>query len=151
MKNKGYTIIEAVIAMFLVVVMVGAVFSALMTGRRAIVNSSEKEEVFYTMQSLYGLIKDCNRNPNCILAGFEECRDNNDLRGCQELFTFAFNNVCRSADDDGKSALNFQISALGGASNNGAKFFEPGEFGSGKETDLSPLFATLDINSFCDE
>ena len=105
MKNKGYTMIEAVVAMFLVVVMVGAVFSALMSGRRAITTSSEKEELFYSLHSAYGMYKDCRDNPNCFLTT-QDCSwslDNGtysgytSLKECNKLFTFNFQNLCKAA------------------------------------------------------
>ena len=107
MNNKGYTIMEAVIAMFLVVVMVGAVFSALMSSRRAIVSSSEREEVFYTLKSTYGMLKDCRSNPDCYLhnssglkctaATFEAGEHN--LENCNGLFTSNFGNLCKKGTD----------------------------------------------------
>ena len=108
MNNKGYTIMEAVIAMFLVVVMVGAVFSALMSSRRAIVASSEKEEILYSINSLYGLLKDCRSNPDCQLSKFNSCNSSfssgnatQDMKNCDELFTFNFKNLCKN-DATGK-------------------------------------------------
>lgn len=96
---------EAVIAMFLVVVMVGAVFSALMSSRRAIVTSSEREEVFYTLKSTYGLLKDCRSNPNCQLSTWNSgssCPSSlvagsgaKSLKQCNNLFTFNFGNLCK--------------------------------------------------------
>ena len=102
MKNKGYTIMEAVIAMFLLVVMVGAVFSALMSGRRAIITSSEMEEVFYSLNSVYGMLKDCRSNPNCHLKALGcnysfALESNQGLKGCDDLFTFSFGNLCQGA------------------------------------------------------
>lgn len=96
---------EAVIAMFLVVVMVGAVFSALMSGRRAIVTSSEREEVFYSLSSAYNMIKDCRSNSNCHL-GHLGCNhsyashSNQGLATCNDLFTFSFANVCKGVTQD---------------------------------------------------
>lgn len=101
MKNKGYTIMEAVIAMFLVVVMVGAVFSALMSSRRAIITSSEREEVFYSLKSAYGILKDCRSNNNCQLAAwgcpseFTAGTRARVLKDCKNLFTFNFDNLCK--------------------------------------------------------
>ena len=107
MKNKGYTIMEAVIAMFLVVVMVGAVFSALMSSRRAIVTSSEKEEVYYSLKSTYGMLKDCRSNKNCQLKEFKCGSDSGcslnfsgaveDLKNINQLFTFNFNSLCKES------------------------------------------------------
>ena len=104
-NNKGYTIMEAVIAMFLVVVMVGAVFSALMSSRRAISASSEKEEVLYGLQSAYGMLKECRSNPNCRLIqdicpnelglGYVTGEGGQELRTCDDLFTFNFQNLCK--------------------------------------------------------
>ena len=58
MKNsKGYTIIEAVIAMLLVSVVVGGIFSALMASRRAIIDPSYKEEMVFAVESANNLLK----------------------------------------------------------------------------------------------
>ena len=100
MKNKGYTIMEAVIAMFLVLVMVGAVFSALMSGRRAITATSEKEEVFYSLQSAYTMFKDCRVNADCFLHAQSGLNCSNavfdptqhEFKDCDKLFTFNFKN-----------------------------------------------------------
>ena len=108
MKNKGYTMIEAVVAMFLVVVMVGAVFSALMSGRRAITSSTEKEEVFYSLQSAYGMLKDCRSNPhNCHLRELVCGTDSTctlgisgNLHGVNDLFTFNFQNLCQGTNQN---------------------------------------------------
>jgi type II secretory pathway pseudopilin PulG len=58
MKNsKGYTIIEAVIAMLLVSVVVGGIFSALMASRRAIIDPSYKEDMVFAVESANNLLK----------------------------------------------------------------------------------------------
>ena len=111
MNNKGYTMIEAVVAMFLLVVMVGAVFSALMSGRRAITVSTEREEVFYSLQSTYGMLKDCRENPNNCrlfespqcqvnLVGSTEYADYKTLKDCPLLFTFGFGPLCGTSAPD---------------------------------------------------
>lgn len=111
MNNKGYTMIEAVVAMFLLVVMVGAVFSALMSGRRAITVSTEREEVFYSLQSTYGMLKDCRENQdNCRLFESPQCRvylvgsteytDYTTLKDCPLLFTFGFGPLCGTSAPD---------------------------------------------------
>ncbi len=106
MNKKGYTIMEAIVAMFLVVVMVGAVFSALMSGRRAIVTSSEREEVLYSVQSAYGMLKDCRDSNSCHLSTLTDCTispstnlysGEHNLKGCDPLFTFEFNSLCKGA------------------------------------------------------
>ena len=108
MNNKGYTIMEAVIAMFLVVVMVGAVFSAVMSGRRAIATSSEREEMFYTLQSAYGMLKDCRANPISCHLNQLGCYTQNtssefpgDWKTCNDLFTFNFKAVCKNFEEGG--------------------------------------------------
>lgn len=116
MNNKGYTIMEAVIAMFLVVVMVGAVFSALMSGRRAITTSSEKEEIFYSLQSTYGMLKDCRSNPDCHLknlnCNYAYTGSNQNLKGCDSLFTFNFANLCKGATEtNGVGVFRFNVSS----------------------------------------
>ena len=101
MKNKGYTIMEAVVAMFLVLVMVGAVFSALMSGRRAITSSTEREEVFYSLQSAYTMLKDCRGNNDCDLKNILNCNNilfetgSFDLKNCRELFSSNFQSICK--------------------------------------------------------
>ena len=114
MKNKGYTIMEAVIAMFLVLVMVGAVFSALMSGRRAITASSEREEVLYSLQSAYTMFKDCRANADCHLHNTLglNCSEAifgtgpHSLKDCNALFTFNFKNLCK---DEQHGAFNFKV------------------------------------------
>lgn len=110
MKNKGYTIMEAVIAMFLVLVMVGAVFSALMSSRRAIITSSEREELFYSLNSVYGMLKDCRTNPDsCHLKNlngsncFSGMPGNQDLISCDGLFTFNFQNLCKATSSEDRT------------------------------------------------
>lgn len=103
MKNKGYTIMEAVIAMFLVVVMVGAVFSAVMAGRRAIATSSEREEMFYTLNSAYGMLKDCRANPNACHLKQLGCYNSTsgNWKTCNDLFTYNFKAVCKNFEAGG--------------------------------------------------
>ncbi len=113
MQNKGYTIMEAVVAMFLVVVMVGAVFSALMSSRRAIISSSEREEVLYSLQSAYGMLKDCRSNTECHLkkmgCNYEYSVSDQDLKTCNGLFTFNFKNLCEK-DSTGVFSYNVKVS-----------------------------------------
>lgn len=114
-NNKGYTIMEAVIAMFLVVVMVGAVFSSLMAGRRAIVSSSQREEIFYSLNSTYGMLKDCRSNQDCQLHSLgcpsQLPASNVSLKGCDGLFTFNFANLCKGATADNNFGK-FQYNAV---------------------------------------
>lgn len=92
--------------MFLVVIMVGAVFSALMSSRRAIVSSSEKEEALYSINSAYYMLKDCRSNPACHMVKFEsDCPTKFEpgkygLKDCNELFTFNFGNLCKEGSFD---------------------------------------------------
>lgn len=118
MNKKGYTIMEAVIAMFLVVVMVGTVFSALMSSRRAIVSSSEKEETLYSLNSAYAMLKDCRANSNCHLRalgcsnGFSEDAGTQSWKTCNELFTFNFKNLCTK--NDSSSKFDFSLKSVEG-------------------------------------
>ena len=137
MNKKGYTIIEAVIAMFLVVTMVGAVFSALMAGRRAIVTSSDKEEVLYTMQSAYGMIKDCKNNSTCLLRELE-CTET-DLRECNDLFTYNFTYICPT---DG--VLEYADKNIA-EDTHSVKFYQP----TSTTINFSNMFGILDIQSNC--
>ena len=107
---------EAVIAMFLVVVMVGAVFSALMSSRRAIITSSEREELSYSLNSLFGMLKDCRTNPqSCHLKNlgcFSGMPGTSDLTNCNELFTFNFQNICKATNaQDRTFSYNIQVSS----------------------------------------
>jgi len=146
MNNKGYTIMEAVIAMFLVVVMVGAVFSALMSSRRAIVSSSEKEEILYSINSAYALLKDCRANPACHLGkfgckhAFDEAAEYNWAE-CNELFTFNFGNVCK----DNNGELSYKLVS----DNLPESFYEPSGTGFGCETNKNDNFYQLSINATC--
>ena len=146
MKNKGYTIIEAVIAMFLVVIMVGAVFSALMAGRRALVASSEKEEVLYTMQSSYNMIKDCRNNNDCLLRSLG-CTDIDDLRNCEGLFTYSFQNVCEHINDN-ESEFSYDLINVNNTGNK-ALFYGQTSFNDVGEVEMAPILRRLDMVSFC--
>lgn len=150
MNNKGYTIMEAVIAMFLVVVMVGAVFSALMSSRRAIISSSEKEEMLYSLDSAYAMIKDCRSNPTCHLQqagcahGFSSTNGVQDLKSCNDLFTFNFQNLCTNTS---LGALNYTLSNVTGPT------AYLGIYNSAYVMINEPLhgFYTLNITASCSE
>ena len=158
-SNKGYTIMEAVIAMFLVVVMVGAVFSALMAGRRAIVSSSEREEIFYSLNSAYGMLKDCRSNTQyCRLANFgTTCphgylSTNQSLQECEQLFTFGFANLCKGAAPDNNVGT-FQYHAVNSDIVPQVQFSSPTASGNGVEAvqfDL-PDFYILQLEAQCTE
>ena len=153
MRNKGYTIMEAVIAMFLVVVMVGAVFSALMSSRRAMVASSEKEEVYYALYSAYGLIKDCRANTKCGLANWK-CRQflNSvaDISSCNQLFTFNFDNLCKRNESGNSGEFSYELSSLPSVNSPQAWFSSsPGQW----DEHVAPLmnFNVLNIQANCQE
>jgi prepilin-type N-terminal cleavage/methylation domain-containing protein len=57
MNKKGFTIIESVVAMLLVAVIVGGVFTALMASRRAIIEPGNKESMAFAMDSVYERLK----------------------------------------------------------------------------------------------
>lgn len=57
LNKKGYTIVEGIIAMLLVAIMVGGIFTALMASRRAIIEPSYREEMLYTVESLSNQLK----------------------------------------------------------------------------------------------
>ena len=152
MNNKGYTIMEAVIAMFLVVVMVGAVFSALMSSRRAIVSSSEREEVLYSINSAYALAKDCRSNENCHLGAlgcshaFDTSSGTQNLKTCNDLFTFNFKNLCKRNNSSDKFEYNL-TSATGPT----GQLIEivAGDYSASNVTLHS--FYTLNFNAQCTE
>ena len=152
MKNKGYTIMEAVIAMFLIVVMVGAVFSALMSGRRAIVTSTDKEDILYSIQSAYGMLKDCRSNTeNCYLHRGLNCNytysaSNQSLAECNHLFTFGFGHLCRGAN-----AFQYNVTDVG--ANAGPKAHLKGIVGNvpGDKDVILKKYITLDIQAYCQE
>ncbi|MDR1124139.1 MAG: type II secretion system GspH family protein [Elusimicrobiota bacterium] len=56
-NNKGFTIIEAVIAMLLVAIITGGVFAALMAARRAIIEPSYKEEMAFAAEGVLNELK----------------------------------------------------------------------------------------------
>ncbi len=153
MENKGYTIMEAVIAMFLVVVMVGAVFSALMSSRRAMVVSSDREEILYSIQSSYGLIKGC-RVDNCLLKSWS-CQSislftgETDISNCDNLFTFNFENLCKRnvAGNSGSLIYTETPTATG---NNPSAFLSvtPGAMATSVELQN---FEILNIQATCQE
>jgi len=148
---------EAVIAMFLVVVMVGAVFSALMSSRRAIVTSSEREEVFYTLKSTYGMLKDCRSNPNCQLSTWHTtsnpCPSSLEagagaqvLKKCNNLFTFNFNNLCKE-NVPGSPAL-FQYTVTVSTNTPVGQFYT--EIGKCDPSNLKDFYV-LNIEAKCTE
>ena len=150
---------EAVIAMFLVVVMVGAVFSALMSSRRAIVTSSEREEIFYTLKSTYGLLKDCRSNPNCQLSkwhttdnpcpsSLEAGAGAKDLKKCNNLFTFNFNNLCKE-NVPGSPGV-FQYTVTDSENKPGAWFYNKNNV-CPLNPDILKNFYVLDIQAQCTE
>lgn len=57
LNEKGYTIVEGIIAMLLVAIMVGGIFSSLMASRRAIIEPSLKEEMIYSMETVANKLK----------------------------------------------------------------------------------------------
>jgi len=156
MNKKGYTIMEAVIAMFLVVVMVGTVFSALMSSRRAIITSSEKEELLYSLNSAYSLLKDCRSNPNCHLQDSEcshvfaplESGRAQEWKNCRELFTFEFKNLCLNPNEEA-SHLDFELTDVDGP----VYYFIDYESGIPEcaEGLIPNEFYTLDIDARCTE
>ena len=156
MNKKGYTIMEAVIAMFLVVVMVGTVFSALMSSRRAIIASSEKEEVLYSLNSAYSLLKDCRSNPDCHLRD-SECSYTfgpsnsgraQEWKGCRELFTFEFRNSCLNPNEEA-SKFEFDMAEVDGP------LYHFIDYSDGSpvcaEGIIPREFYTLDIDAQCTE
>ncbi len=150
MKNKGYTIMEAVIAMFLVLVMVGAVFSALMAGRRAIATSSEKEEVFYTLQSAYGMLKDCRENQAACHLQKLGCYTNpfsGNWKTCSNLFTFNFKSVCKNEDNE-NSKFQYDITSVDGDT---LDWICAGIEGCSLNEDAIYKYYTVDIKATCQE
>lgn len=58
-NNKGYTIVEALIAMLLVAIVVGGIFSALMAARRAISEPSTREDVYFSGEDILNTMREC--------------------------------------------------------------------------------------------
>lgn len=148
MKNKGYTIMEAVIAMFLVVVMVGAVFSALMSSRRAMVASSEREEVYYAVESAYGAIKDCRSHATCALnsCAVHVSGSPDSIIGCNQFFTFNFDNLCRST-----TSRAFTYDRTDTASTDNPQVYLSQTPGDAATVFTLPYFHVLDIETNCQE
>lgn len=100
-NKKGYTIVEGIIAMLLVAVMVGAIFSSLMASRRAIIEPSYREEMLYAVESLQNQLKNyvdtvpedsyelCG-NTEPLSTGYHSCKEEEGL----------FPSVCQMAGDD---------------------------------------------------
>jgi Tfp pilus assembly protein PilE len=63
-SNKGYTIIESVIAMLLVALIVSGVFSSVMAARRTIAEPTSKEDMSFAMESVYNKLKASVNNPD---------------------------------------------------------------------------------------
>lgn len=58
-NKKGYTIVEALIAMLLVAIVVGGIFSALMAARRAISEPSSREDTYFTAEDILNTMRAC--------------------------------------------------------------------------------------------
>lgn len=56
-NNKGYTMMESVVAMLLISIIVGGVFSALMASRRAIIEPSAREDMVYAVETVSNRLK----------------------------------------------------------------------------------------------
>jgi prepilin-type N-terminal cleavage/methylation domain-containing protein len=56
-NEKGFTMLESIVAMVLVAVVVGAVFSAVMAARRAIIVPSQREDIIYAVESVSSMLK----------------------------------------------------------------------------------------------
>ena len=98
LNRKGYTIVEGIIAMLLVAVMVGGIFSALMASRRAIVEPSRKEEMLYAIESLENNLK------NCVSSRLDEDCSIDNCGGGSDAISIGEHNctlpdVCKGADD----------------------------------------------------
>ena len=117
LNKKGYTIVEGIIAMLLVAIMVGAIFSALMASRRAIVEPSYREEMMYTFESLANSIKnyvDTNGGDLESLCGSTTPLSNGE-HDCSELLP----DVCKSGEGY-NSSLTYTVSGLTASDNTGA-------------------------------
>jgi len=84
LNHKGYTIVEGIIAMLLVAIMVGGIFSALMASRRAIIEPTLKEEMMYSMEGVLNRLKgltDSNGIAN-VCANVSNPLDCDATEGC---------------------------------------------------------------------
>lgn len=117
LNKKGYTIVEGIIAMLLVAIMVGAIFSALMASRRAIVEPSYREEMMYTVESLANSIKnyvDMESGDLDPLCGSTTPLENGE-HDCSELLP----DVCKTGGGY-NSSLKYTVSGLSVSDNTGA-------------------------------
>jgi Tfp pilus assembly protein PilV len=77
--NKGFTIIEAVIAMLLVAVITGGVFTALMAARRAIIEPSYKEDMAFAAEGVLNELKTNVSFSNSKGVGNDPCNTSSPL------------------------------------------------------------------------
>lgn len=108
LNKKGYTIVEGIIAMLLVAIMVGGIFTALMASRRAIIEPSYREEMLYTVESLSNQLKnyvDAEGNLDS-LCGSTDPLSNGD-HDCSSMLP----DVCKTGDGY-NSSLTYNVSGI---------------------------------------
>lgn len=127
LNKKGYTIVEGIIAMLLVAIMVGGIFTALMASRRAIIEPSYREEMLYTVESLSNQLKNYVDAEGGLssLCGSTTPLTNGD-HDCSSMLP----DVCTGAD----SSLTYTVSAIS-VSDSGGK--------------VSPTLNQIKINIVC--
>ncbi len=116
LNKKGYTIVEGIIAMLLVAIMVGGIFTALMASRRAIIEPSYREEMLYTVESLSNQLK------NYVDAegiGDSLCGSTTPLSNGEHDCTSMLPDVCRT-DGDYNSSLTYNVEGITAQDSTGA-------------------------------
>ncbi|MBR1981021.1 hypothetical protein [Candidatus Proelusimicrobium excrementi] len=108
LNKKGYTIVEGIIAMLLVAIMVGGIFTALMASRRAIIEPSYREEMLYAVESLSNQLKNYVDAEGAVasLCGSTTPLENGD-HDCSSMLP----DVCRT-DGGYNSSLTYNVSGL---------------------------------------
>lgn len=94
-NNKGYTIVEALIAMLLVAIVVGGIFSALMASRRAISEPSSREDTYFAAEDVLNTLRECTS------AQSEDANPSNEkyLPKCSEILPSGSGQVWQMFED----------------------------------------------------
>lgn len=106
LNKRGYTIVEGIIAMLLVAIMVGGIFTALMASRRAIIEPSYREEMLYTVESLSNQLKNYVDAEGAVAS---LCGSTTPLSNGEHDCSSMLPDVCRT-DGDYDSSLTYTVS-----------------------------------------
>lgn len=115
LNKKGYTIVEGIIAMLLVAIMVGGIFTALMASRRAIIEPSYREEMLYTVESLSNQLKNYVDAEGAVAS---LCGSTTPLSNGEHDCSSMLPDVCRT-DGDYDSSLIYTVTGIAAQDDSG--------------------------------